>query len=93
MENKILSYKGKPLLRIGNLLYYGNMYDKYVVVMQILESKEEGELKMASKISVQLQRTDPSLRASKRIEKSAEKNSLAEAMEYADIWLTRALKA
>ena len=93
MESKILSYKGKPLLRIGNLLYYGNMYDKYVVVMQILESKDEGDLKMASKISVQLQLTDPSLRASERIEKSAEKNSLAEAMEYADVWLSRALKA
>ena len=29
-----LLYKGKPLVRCGNVLYYGNMTDKYVIKME-----------------------------------------------------------
>ena len=36
-----LIYKGHPLRRIDNLIYYGTMADKYIVMMQVLESKKE----------------------------------------------------
>ena len=39
-----LMYKGHPLRRIDNLIYYGTMADKYIVMMQILESKKENGL-------------------------------------------------
>lgn len=34
-----LVYKNHPLRRIDNLIYYGSMADKYIVMFQILESK------------------------------------------------------
>ena len=38
-----LTYKEKPLVRMGNTLYYGDMRDKYVVMLTIMGSHEEDE--------------------------------------------------
>ena len=82
-----LIYKGHPLRRIDNLIYYGTM----AVMMQILESKKENGLDMATKVSLQLQLTDPKVKARDRVVKKGEKSSLYEAMDFASIWLERAL--
>ena len=44
-----LMYKGRPLVRSGNTLYYGSMAERYVIVMQILSTKEENGMQMAEK--------------------------------------------
>ena len=36
---KTLMYKGHPLRRKDNILYYGSMSDKYIIMMQILDTK------------------------------------------------------
>ena len=87
-----LMYKGRPLRRVGNLIYYGPMADKYIIMMQILETKPEKDLALASKVSVQLQLTDPDLKSRNRIVKKSEKDSLYAAMDIGAIWLERALK-
>ena len=46
---------------------------------------------MATKVSLQLQLTDPTVRARDRVIKKSEKSSLYEAMDFASIWLERAL--
>lgn len=86
-----LVYKGRPLRRVGNLIYYGTMADKYIVLMQILESKKVGDMEVASKVSVQLQLTDPDLKSRDRIIKKSERDSLYAAMDIGGIWLERAL--
>ena len=86
-----LIYKGHPLRRIDNLIYYGTMADKYIVMMQVLKKKKENGLDMATKVSLQLQLTDPTVRARDRVIKKSEKSSLYEAMDFASIWLERAL--
>lgn len=91
-KNDFLTYKGKPLVRNGNTIYYGNMTDDYVIMMQITSSKEFGELDLASKVTVQLINTDPDVSIKEKIVKSSEKKGLYAAMDIADIWLTRALK-
>ena len=55
------------------------------------ESKKENGLDMATKVSLQLQLTDPTVRARDRVIKKSEKSSLYEAMDFASIWLERAL--
>lgn len=86
-----LIYKGHPLRRIENMLFYGSMADEYIVMMQVLDTQEENGLKMATKVAIQLQQTDPGLKAQDRIVKKGEKSSLYEAMDFASIWLERAL--
>ena len=87
-----LIYKGHPLRRVGNFIYYGTMAEKYIIMMQILETKTEKDLALASKVSVQLQLTDPDLKSRNRIVKKSEKDSLYSAMDIGAIWLERALK-
>lgn len=86
-----LMYKGRPLVRSGNVLYYGSMAEKYVIVMQILSTKDENDMTMAEKIQIQLMLTDPEVRMKDRIVKKSEKIGLYNAMDIGSIWLERAL--
>ena len=91
-NNKVvLEYKGRPLRRKGNLIYYGSMADKYIIMLQIMETKKVKELDVASKVAVQLQLTDPDLKSKDRVVKKTEKNSLYSAMDVAYVWLESAL--
>ncbi len=89
--SKELVYKGHPLRRKDNIIYYGSMADKYIIMMQILETKKVQDLDVATRVAVQLQLTDPELRSRDRVVKKSEKNSLYAAMDVAAVWLDRAL--
>ncbi len=89
----ILTYKGKPLVRSGNMLYYGDMSEKCVVVLQILSSKTVGDMTVAEKVQVQLLSTDPEVRMKDRILKKSEKIGLYNAMDIGSIWLERTLNS
>ena len=88
---KVLEYKGHPLQRKDNIIYYGSFADKYIVMIQILESKKVGDMDVATKVSVQLQLTDSNIKSRDRIAKKAEKDSLYNAIDVASVWLERAL--
>ena len=90
--NEMLSYKGHPLMRNENIIYYGSMEDPYIIMMQILDSKQSGDLNLATRVSVQLQRT-ANVRLKEKIVKKTEKDSLWHAMDIASIWLDRALSS
>ena len=86
-----LTYKGHPLRRKDNLVYYGSMADKYIIMLQIMDPKKVDDLDLATKVSVQLQLTDPDLKSRDRVVKKTEKDSLYAAMDVAAVWLDRAL--
>ena len=86
-----LVYKNHPLRRVDNLIYYGSMADKYIVLLQILDTKKEQDMDVATRVSVQLQMTDPDLKSRDRVVKKSEKDSLYAAMDVGCIWLERAL--
>ncbi len=89
----VLMYKGRPLLRKDNQLYYGSMADEYIVMLQILETKQLEDLELATKVSVQLQRTDPNAKLRDRVVKKTEKDGLYAALDVGCVWLERALSA
>ncbi|MCI8594367.1 MAG: hypothetical protein HFF09_03810 [Oscillospiraceae bacterium] len=86
-----LSYKGRPLRRKGNLIYYGTMAERYIIMLQVMESAKQDDLDVASRVSVQLQLTDPDLKSRDRVVKKTEKANLYDAMDVAAVWLERAL--
>jgi hypothetical protein len=90
---KTLEYKGYPLRRKDNLIYYGSMSDKYVIMLQVVETKPFEDLNIANRIIVQLQLTDPDLKSRDRVVKKSEKTSFFEAIDVAAVWLERALAA
>lgn len=89
MADKFLEYKGKPLVRSGNEIYYGDMSDSYVVKFTILSNDDQGE---PNKISVQLLKSDTSLSDKERIEKESTKTTMFEALDIGFVWLERKLK-
>ena len=51
-EKKVLTYKGHPLMRKDNLIYYGSMADSHIVMLQILETKKVNDIDIATRVSV-----------------------------------------
>ena len=90
-ENFVLTYKGHPLMRKDNLVYYGSMADSHIIMLQVLESKKQGDFDIATRVAVQLQLTDPAARSRDRIVKKSEKNGLYAALDVGCVWLERAL--
>ena len=90
-EEKVLMYKGRPLMRKDNMIYYGSMADSHIVMLQILETKKVGDMDVATRVSVQLQLTDPAARSRDRVVKKSEKDGLYTALDVGAVWLQRAL--
>ena len=90
-ENAVLMYKGRPLMRKDNLIYYGSMADSHIVMLQVLETKKVNDLDIATRVSVQLQLTDPTARSRDRIVKKSEKDGFYTALDVGCVWLERAL--
>lgn len=86
-----LTYKGRPLLRKDNVIYYGSMTDKYVIMMQVTSSEQKDGYTLANKVVIQLQYTDPEISSVDRVVKTAQRDNLYDAMELGSIWLERAL--
>ena len=92
-EQQGLMYKGHPLMRKDNICYYGSMADPYIVILQILESKDFNDLNLATRVSVQLQLTDQTARPRDRVVKKSEKDGFYTALDVGCVWLERALSS
>ena len=90
-EKELLTYKGRSLMRKDNMVYYGSMADSHIIYMQILETKKVGDTEIASRVSVELQLTDPNVRAKDRVVKKSEKDGFFTALDLGSVWLNRAL--
>ena len=86
-----LTYKGRPLMRKDNMIYYGSMADSHIVMLQVLDTKPVNGLDVATRVSVQLLSNDPNLRSRDRVVKKSEKDGLYTALDVGCVWLERAL--
>ncbi|MBQ4153288.1 MAG: hypothetical protein IJD11_02935 [Oscillospiraceae bacterium] len=92
MAQEFFSYKGKPLVRKGDTVYYGDMSDPYVVMLNIQGTEKKFDMDMAGNVTIQLMATDPTINPLESIIKRGEKKGFYPALELADIWLQRALR-
>ena len=90
-KNIELTYKGRPLRRMADVLYHGSMADKYIVMLKIMETKKIEDMDVATKVAVSLQLTDESVKYKDRVLKKSEKDNLYSAMDVGAVWLERAL--
>lgn len=91
-KNKgLLMYDGKPLIRKGNTIYYGRMSDKYIVMLQVMGAEQQNGIDVSKKVGIYLQYTSENVRPSERVVRKSEKDGLYTAMDFASIWLKRAL--
>ena len=78
-----LTYKGRPLVRCGNDIYYGSMKDPFVVYLQVLSTKKENGVDVADKVHIVLLSTDETKPLPER---------LYNALSFGDIMLQGALQ-
>ena len=83
-NDEFIEYKGKPLVRQGDDIFYGDLSEKYYVYMMIMSDKKspKGDVNVPGTIMVQLLDS-----ATKKPEKQKITNGLAEAFEFAEAWL------
>ena len=91
-KKDVSMYKGKPLVRSGNVLYYGDPAAPYIAMLQVLSTKSFEDMTLSDKVSVQILSTDESIPMMRRVVKRTEKNGLYTALNIASIWLERTLK-
>ncbi len=91
MADKFLEYKGKPLVRSGNEIYYGDMSDSHVVKFTILSKNAQTD--EPNKINIQLLKSNTELGDKDRIVKESTKNTMFEALDVGFVWLERTLKS
>ncbi len=87
-----LTYKGKPLVRKGKEIYYGDMSEKYVIKFDVLSETEENGQTVPDKMAITLMLSDTELAEKDRVKKKSEKQGFFEAMDLGAVWLERALK-
>ncbi len=80
-----LTYKGKPLVRKGNTVYYGDMNDSHIIRLTILSQQND----IADTIKIELMLSDTGLSEKNRIKKTSEKHGFYEALDLASVWLER----
>lgn len=90
MEQNFYTYKGYPLVRNKNTIYYGYMSDPFVIMMQIMSTKNENGNEIADKVKVYKMSTDANADPLKAFVNTAERDSLFEALDLAEAWLERA---
>lgn len=84
-----LMYKGKPLVRRLNSIYYGNPEDEYIIYMQVNEATKIIDLDIATNVTIQLQTSAPL--GEERVIKKAERDGLYAALDLGEFWLAEAL--
>ena len=85
-----LTYKGKPLVRKDNELYYGCMTDPYVLYLQIQSTKTVGGVDVADKVHLQLLSTDESKPREARAPRLTTNDGLSNSRGSGSIWLQKA---
>ena len=78
-------YKGKPLLRKDDVIYYGNADDKYIIKMTVDEASKIMDLEVSSSVTVVLQTND--IPGQEKELKRAERDGLFEALDLGAYWL------
>lgn len=86
-EKNMLIYRGKPLLRDGDVLYYGDFSENFITRFTITEKKKVKDLEIATKVTIELlEKATDSIKGAK-LTKKAERTSLYAALDIGVFWL------
>ncbi len=89
-KKKLLMYKGKPLIRCGDRIYYGNLEDKCILALDIVESKDRKGAKETTKVKVQVMDNTGEF-GKGQIYRKGERENLYMALDIGEWWLKDAL--
>ena len=93
--NEILMFRGKPLARVGNVIYYGYRSDPYSIEIEILTTdtvsgSDGANIELADRVQIRLMQNNPD--GTQNIMSSSEQNGLCSAMDISKSWLDRFIR-
>lgn len=89
-KEKDFTYKGKPVYRQGNTIYYGDLAEDLILVLEITETEKVGDYDVAKKVKFHIQ--DNTGEIGKGVNyRSGERDNLYEAFDIGSWWLQDAL--
>ena len=89
-KKKMLTYKGKPVYRVGNRIYYGNLEDRLILVMDIVETEKGGQFDVTKKVQFHIQDNTGELGKGQNY-RTGEREDLYKAFDIGSWWLQDAL--
>lgn len=92
-KKKALTYKGKPIYRKGNKIFYGNLEDPLILVLDIVETKNVNGLKVGTKIKFSIQDNTVDEVGTGTNYRSGEREDLYKAFDIGAWWLQDALSS
>ena len=88
---KVLTYKGKPVYRKGNKIYYGNLEDELILEIEILETKKVGNTDVSTKVKFSIQDNNVDEVGTGVNYRTGERDNLYKAFDIGAWWLQDAL--
>lgn len=88
VSGKYLEYQGRPLVREGNTICYGDLSEKCYLILEIMSYKKVENAEVPGKILIQvIDSKNPN-----NILKQGQKDGLYDAFGIGIVWLERALQ-
>ncbi len=87
---KYFSYDGKPMVRRGDVIYYGDMKEKYIIIFTINSKKKVGDLEVADSVTIELSTNNG--HGKEKIIRKAKREGLYSAFDIGEFWLRDTLE-
>ena len=88
---KVLTYKDKPVYRQGNVIYYGDLSKRLILVLEIVETEEKNGVTVSKKVKFHIQDNTGELGKGVNY-RSGERDNLFKAFDIGAWWLQDALE-
>lgn len=90
-EEKTFFYRGFPLIRSGDRIYYGSAGDVFSTLLTIIDTKTIKDKEVPNKIRVQLLPNDMNDKEAMAKANKGEFTGFYEALDTAHLWLSKVL--
>lgn len=89
-EQKYFTVNGIPMVRRGDVIYYGDMKEKYIVIFTITSKKTVGGIEIADNVTIELSTNNKT--GKEKIIRKAKREGLYNAFDIGEFWLKDTLE-
>ncbi len=89
-EQKYFTVNGIPMVRRGDVIYYGDMKEKYIVIFTINSKKKVGNSEIADSVSIELSTNNGT--GKEKVIRKAKREGLYAAFDIGEFWLRDTLE-
>lgn len=87
---KYFTVNGIPMVRRGDVIYYGDMKEKYIVIFTITSKKTVGGREIADGVTIELSTNNG--KGKEKIIRKAKREGLYNAFDIGEFWLRDTLE-